>query len=83
MVYGDGNEIIIKKTIIMGIKEKYWSNTPVFWKKIGDAMLASSTTITTFAIYNDYKWVAITALIAGTLGKFISNLFTENGPNNA
>ena len=55
----------------------YYKNTPAKWLKIGDALLAVSTTITGFAIYEQSKWVALSALILGVLGKFLTNFFTE------
>lgn len=56
---------------------KYYSPTPVKWRKLGDALLGVSTTITGFSIYNDMKEVAIAALVLGSIGKFLSNFFTE------
>jgi hypothetical protein len=53
----------------------YSSPTPKKWRKIGDALLATSTTITSFAIYEDAKAVAIVALVLGSLGKFLTNFF--------
>lgn len=61
----------------MSLKKKYYSPTPVKWKKLGDALLGVSTTITGFAIYEETKWIAITALVIGVAGKFLSNFFTE------
>jgi len=57
--------------------KKYYSPTPLKWRKLGDALLAASTTITTYAIYNDMKSIAITALIMGAVGKFLTNFFSE------
>lgn len=59
------------------IKNKYYSPTPVKWRKLGDALLGVSTTITSFAIYEDIKGVAITALILGVVGKFLTNFFAD------
>lgn len=56
----------------------YSSPTPKKWRKIGDALLATSTTITSFAIYEDAKAVAIAALVLGSLGKFLTNFFSED-----
>ena len=56
---------------------KYYRPTPIKWRKIGDALLASSTTITTFAIYEQVEWLAYVALITGVLGKFLTNLFVR------
>jgi len=58
----------------------YYAPTPKKWRKIGDALLAVSTTITTYAIYNDLKWIAVAAVIMGAAGKFLSNFFTEDIP---
>jgi hypothetical protein len=60
------------------LHELYASPTPKKWRKLGDALLAMSTTITGFAIYEDAKWVAITALVLGTVGKFLTNFFSED-----
>jgi len=58
----------------------YGSPTPKKWRKLGDALLGVSTTITTYAIAADYeKWVALTALLLGVLGKFLTNFFSEDG----
>lgn len=59
------------------IKDKYYAPTPAKWRKLGDALLGVSTTITGFAIYEDIKGVAITALILGVVGKFLTNFFAE------
>jgi len=59
------------------MKKKYWEPTPLKWRKLGDALLAASTTAATYAIYNDYKIIAITALVVGVVGKFLSNFFSE------
>jgi hypothetical protein len=57
--------------------KNYYQPTPTKWRKLGDALLGVSTTITTFAIYQEMKWIAITALTLGVVGKFLSNFFTE------
>ncbi len=58
------------------ITKNYNKPTPSFWRKLGDSLLATSTTVTTFAIYEEAKWVAIGALILGVAGKFLTNLFS-------
>lgn len=65
----------VKKT---KTKRGYYSPTPVKWRKLGDALLVVSTTITGYAMYEDVKWVALTALITGVVGKFLTNFFTED-----
>lgn len=56
----------------------YYKPTPVKWRKLGDALLGISTTITGFAIYEEVKWLAISALALGVIGKFLTNFFSEN-----
>ncbi len=60
------------------MKKNYYSPTPAKWRKLGDALLGVSTTITGFAIYEEAKWVAIAALLSGVVGKFLTNLFSED-----
>lgn len=61
----------------MKLKEKYQAPTPAKWRKLGDALLSVGTTITGFAIYEEMKWVAITALAITVVGKFLTNFFSE------
>lgn len=60
------------------MKKNYWSPTPLRMRKLGDALLGAGTTITTFAIANDNKTVALIACISGALGKFLTNFFTDD-----
>lgn len=63
----------------MKLKEKYLAPTPKKMRKLGDALLAVSTTIATYAIADDWsKWVQISALMLGVVGKFLTNFFTED-----
>jgi hypothetical protein len=62
---------------ITQMKQNYWHPTPIKWRKLGDALLAVSTAITGYAMYENVKWVALTALITGVVGKFLTNFFTE------
>lgn len=57
--------------------KKYYQPTPVKWRKLGDALLALSTTVSTYAIVEEYKWVALSACLIGGIGKFLTNLFSE------
>lgn len=67
----------ISKTLTK-MKQNYYSPTPKKWRKLGDALLGVSTTITGFAIYEEAKWVAITALVLGVIGKFLTNFFADD-----
>lgn len=61
------------------IGQLYASPTPSRWRKIGDALLAVSTMITTYAIAEEWsKYASLSALILGVLGKFITNLASED-----
>jgi hypothetical protein len=58
----------------------YYKPTPVKWRKLGDALLAVSTTVTTYAIVEDYKWIALAAvLIVGSwpVSDVLSQLFPD------
>ncbi len=67
----------------MKLKERYLSPTPKKMRKLGDALLAVSTTIATYAIADDWsKWAQISALMLGVVGKFLTNFFTEDEVNN-
>lgn len=66
----------------MKLKERYMAPTPAKMRKLGDALLAVSTTVTTYAIADDWsKWVQISALMLGALGKFLTNFFCEETTN--
>ena len=56
----------------------YYKPTPIKWRKLGDALLAVSVTITGFAMHENIQWVALTALITGVIGKFLTNFFKED-----
>ena len=56
----------------------YYSNTPIFWRKLGDALLGVSTTITGCAIYAGNNTLAYIALSLGVIGKFLTNFFEDN-----
>jgi len=59
------------------LKSRFYQPTPIKWRKLGDALLAVSTAITGYAMYEDIKWIALTALLTGVIGKFLTNFFTE------
>ncbi len=58
--------------------KNYYKPTPVKWRKLGDALLAVSVAITGFAMYGNVQWVALTALITGVIGKFLTNFFKDD-----
>jgi len=56
----------------------YRKPTPTTLRKLGDALLAMSTFVSAYAIAEDYKWIAFTAIIVGAIGKFFTNFFAKN-----
>ena len=58
--------------------KNYYKPTPSKWRKLGDALLAVSVAITGFAMYENVQWVALTSLITGIIGKFLTNFFKED-----
>lgn len=65
------------------LKQSYYKKaTPEKFRKLGDALLGVSTTITGYAIAEEYKWLALTSLILGVIGKFLTNFFAEDDTQN-
>jgi hypothetical protein len=61
------------------IKSAYYAPTPKKWRKLGDALLAIGTTLTGYAIADDWdKGLQISSLILTVFGKFLTNFFTED-----
>lgn len=55
----------------------YYKPTPVKYRKMGDAILASSTAATFIGIQMDEKWMIYIFLLLGVIGKFMTNFFSE------
>ena len=51
--------------------------TPKKWRKIGNALLATSVFVAGFAFIKDYQYIAITGLVIGAIGKFLTTFFKE------
>ena len=61
------------------IKSNYYKPTPAKWRKLGDALLGASTTITAYAIADEWsKYITLAALVLGVTGKFLTNFFSED-----
>jgi hypothetical protein len=65
------------KNKLNNLSEGYSKPTPKKWRKLGDSLLAVSTTISTYAIVEDMKWLALSTVVLGAAGKFLSNFFSE------
>lgn len=53
----------------------YWHPTPVFWRKIGDSLLAVGSLSGTIAMAEEMKWLALALVLSGIAGKFLTNFF--------
>lgn len=59
------------------MKKGYYEPTPKKLRKLGDALLAISTFIIGFGIFEDIQWLSISSLLLGVGGKFLTNFFTD------
>jgi len=59
-----------------GIKH-YWAPTPKSIRKFADSLSAGPLAVSSYAFMTDYKVVAYIVLATAFIGKFISNLFTN------
>lgn len=57
--------------------KSYHKPTPLMMRKFGDSLLAASSFSVTFSVVESNRKLAIIALIAGVVGKFLSNFFEE------
>ena len=55
----------------------YWSPTPKSVRKVADSLSAAALAVSSYAFMTDYKVVAYLVLATAFVGKFISNLFTD------
>ena len=57
--------------------QNYYKHTPVFYRKLGDALLGVSTFVTASAIVSQEPVIAFFSLFIGAIGKFLTNFFSE------
>jgi hypothetical protein len=62
-----------------GIKG-YWKPTPKKIRKIADSLSAAALAVSAYSFASDYKVVAYSILATAFIGKFLSNLFSEEQP---
>jgi len=60
--------------------KSYFKPTPKRFRVLGDSLASASVFISSYAILNDMKSIAVGVLISGWLGKFITNFFTDVEP---
>jgi hypothetical protein len=58
----------------------YWKPTPKKIRKIADSLSAASLAVSAYSFVSDYKVVAYVVLATAFVGKFLSNLFSEEQP---
>lgn len=72
--------------------KNYYKPTPVFWRKIGDSMLAATTVIavgglwdfnnlTQYLTHNEIRFLIGSSIVLGIVGKTLSNFFTKEDNN--
>ena len=57
--------------------QQYWKPTPKKIRKLADSLSAAAIAISGFAFASDYKVASCVILISAFIGKFFSNLFSE------
>ena len=60
---------------------QYAKPTPRNMRKLGDALLAVSTMLSTYAVAEDMKYFALATILIGAIGKFFTNFFAEETIN--
>ena len=57
--------------------KNYFMPTPKRFRILGDSLASASVFISSFAIINHHETLGIFVLVSGWVGKFITNLFTD------
>lgn len=57
--------------------KKYFQPTPKRFRILGDALSSASVLVSSYAILNDMKQLALFVLVSGWTGKFITNFFSD------
>jgi hypothetical protein len=57
--------------------KSYFKPTPKRFRVLGDSLASASVMVTSYAIVNDMKSVALFVLASGWIGKFLTNFFTD------
>lgn len=60
-----------------GLKE-YKKATPAKWRKLGDALLATSAMAMGYAALTKHETLTLVFIIVGIGGKFLTNFFSED-----
>lgn len=60
--------------------KSYYKPTPIKMRKLGDALLAVSTTLSTIGVLTNHPYVAVAVLVTGVVGKFLTNFYSDEKP---
>jgi hypothetical protein len=75
------------------ITSSYWKPTPKKWRKLGDTFLAVSSVLAIGGLWQfdnlkdiftafEIKSMIVSSIALGALGKFLTNFFKEETPEN-
>jgi hypothetical protein len=75
------------------LMKRYWTPTPKKWRRIGDSLLAVSTVLAIGGLWQfdnlkdvftpiELKVMIVLSLVLGVAGKFLTNFFKEDVPQN-
>ncbi len=67
----------MKKRVVIFDINGYYKPTPVNIRKLGDAMLGASQFLTGYSVIMEERWLALACIAFGSIGKFITNFYTE------
>lgn len=65
-----------------GIKH-YWSPTPQKVRKFADSLSAAAFAVSAYTFATDFKVVSYVILASAFVGKFVSNLFSDEPKSNS
>jgi hypothetical protein len=60
--------------------KNYFKPTPKRFRILGDSLASASVFISTYAVLEEYKLLAVFSLVTGWVGKFMTNFFTNEEP---
>lgn len=81
------------KKKINGLMCSYWKPTPKKWRKWGDSMLAVASVLAIGGLWQfdnlkdiftptEIKIMIVSSIVLGVIGKFLTNFFKEETPDN-
>jgi hypothetical protein len=62
--------------------KNYWKPTPVKFRRLGDALFGIFSITSMSSIVTEHRQLGIASLIIGTLGKVLTNFFSEEPVTN-